>query len=74
MHAHGVVDPYEFKNDTVRGVEYYKLLDIFVRSEAHQLPPNVDFLQGGALPHIIRSVNSLFEKRFPIHGMEDMVQ
>lgn len=65
IHANGVLDPYYFFNETVRGDDYFQMLNTYVRSEAAMFPQNALFQQDGAPPHTTREVRSLLNELFP---------
>lgn len=59
-HANGVLGFYYFKKETVKGVDYYQVQDIYVWSDPPQFPRNAAFQQDEALPHITRAPSVRF--------------
>ena len=53
IHVNGVLDPYYFINETVRGADYHEILNTYVRSSRHSFPPNYMFQRDGAHMHTI---------------------
>ena len=41
IHVDGVLDPCYFENETVRGADYYELLNTDIRSSMHSLPQTI---------------------------------
>ena len=48
IHANGVLDPYYFDGETVRGADYYLLLNIYVKSSRYSFTLNYLFQQDGS--------------------------
>ena len=65
IHSAGVLDPYYFNNETVRGEDYYLLLDTYVRNEKENFPQNAIYQHDGAPPHISTNVRHLLDELFP---------
>lgn len=60
-----MISPYYFNNDSVRGVNFYHNLDIYILSEAQQFPQIAVLQQDGAPLHITPAACSLFVEMFP---------
>ena len=65
VHANGVLDPYYFDNQTVRGADYNQLLHTYVRAQAPYFPSNALFQQDGAPPHTNLQARALLNEIFP---------
>lgn len=64
-----VVDTYFVNIETVRWVDYYKMMDMYVRSEAQQLPRNAFSMWHWALSYMSWAVRPLLEEMFPNSGI-----
>ena len=65
IQASGVLDPYYLDNETVRGADYYELLNTYLRSSRPSFPRNYLFQQDGAPPHTINVVRPLLDSLLP---------
>ena len=65
-----MLDPYYFGNETVRGEDYYQLLDTYVRKESQNFPQNASFQQDGASPHTIHDALELLGDLFGENWIE----
>lgn len=58
-HYRSVEGPCWLKNEAVRVIDYYKIMDTFFTSEAQQFPPSAVLQQDRASLHIFRALRSI---------------
>lgn len=47
VHVNDVVGPYQFYNETARGLNYFQVVDTYIRSEDQKFPQSAAFQQYG---------------------------
>lgn len=66
VHDNDVIGPHHITSKTFEQVDYYEMLNSYVRSETQYFPQNAAFQQDGAPPQITRAVHCFSNKTFPI--------
>lgn len=64
MHADGVLGSYYITNNTIKGVDYYRMLDTNAQSEPQQFPHDAVFRFYLAPPHITCVVIFVLDEMF----------
>ena len=72
IYSDGVLDLYYFDNETVRGENYHRLLNTYVRNPKHFTLPKHLFQQDGATAHSNNLFPSLLQELFPSSWTKSM--
>lgn len=74
VHADALVVSYSFSSRTVRGVDYYQMLESYVRSEAQRFPQNSNFSRTEIVIKLNALYVSFWETCFRNYWLKDTVQ